>query len=238
MICFDHTLPDAALNLALDEALLLHAEESDVFECLRFWEWPAHAVVLGAGGSVAIDVERDHCGRDHVPILRRSSGGGTVLLGRGCLLFSLVLNHRRAAEIRDVNASYRWILGRVCEALADDGNVSLSGISDLAIDAVKFSGNAQQRKSRAILHHGTILYDFDLPAVSHYLRPPERMPAYRAGRPHEEFVRNLPVERGEIMAKLSRAFEAVAGVIPDEAMAKIPELVAEKYSRDEWNHRR
>ena len=88
------------------------------------------------------------------------------------------------------------------------------------------------------MHHGTILYDFDLPAVSHYLRPPERMPAYRAGRPHEEFVRNLPVERGEIMAKLSRAFEAVAGVIPDEAMAKIPELVAEKYSRDEWNLRR
>jgi len=53
----DLTLPDAAANLALDEALLIAAEESGEQEVLRFWELPFPVVVVGAGGSVAIDVK-------------------------------------------------------------------------------------------------------------------------------------------------------------------------------------
>lgn len=238
MTTFDLTLPDAASNVALDEALLLHAEETDSFETLRFWEFPAHAVVLGAGGSVAIDVDRDACDRDGVPILRRSSGGGTVLLGSGCLLFSLIVNYRRAAELRDVNASYRWILGRVRSALVALEDMQHSGVSDLAIADVKFSGNAQQRKARSVLHHGTFLYDFDLSAVPKYLKPPERMPAYRDGRPHAEFVRNLPVKRPDIVGRLTTVFEGSPGDIPPDVTARVPGLVAEKYAQNEWTFRR
>src|SRR5438309_11265473 len=86
----DLTLPTLAENLALDEALLLDAETGGP-EVLRLWQWPRHAVVLGAGGKLADDVYEDACRADGVPILRRSSGGGSVLLGSGCLLFSLVL---------------------------------------------------------------------------------------------------------------------------------------------------
>src|SRR5262245_6525617 len=81
---------------ALDEALLLAAEAGEAGEVLRFWEWPSPAVVLGAGGSIPIDVNEPACRADGVPIHRRASGGGTVLLGRGCLLFSLVLRYDRA----------------------------------------------------------------------------------------------------------------------------------------------
>ena len=52
MRLLDLTLPIAAENLALDEALLLAAEESGAGEVLRLWELPSLAVVLGAGGSV------------------------------------------------------------------------------------------------------------------------------------------------------------------------------------------
>ncbi len=84
------TLPSLAENLALDEALLLHAEEGDGGEVLRVWSWPTFAVVLGAGGVIADDVHEANCQADGVPIARRSSGGGTVLLGPGCLCLSLV----------------------------------------------------------------------------------------------------------------------------------------------------
>ena len=69
-------------------------------EVLRFWELPTLAVVLGSGGSVAIDVNVAACDADGVPILRRASGGGTVLLGPGCLCFSLVLELRPCAGAR------------------------------------------------------------------------------------------------------------------------------------------
>src|SRR5262245_36170851 len=90
----DRTLPTLAENLALDEALLIAAEAGGP-EVLRLWRWPAPAVVLGAGGRLADDVRADACAADGVPVRRRSSGGGTVLLGPGCLCYSLVLGMDR-----------------------------------------------------------------------------------------------------------------------------------------------
>jgi len=98
MRLLDFSLPDAAENLALDEALLLAAEAGTGGELLRLWEAPRHAVVVGAGGSVALDVNVPACEADGVPILRRASGGGTVLIGPGCLCYSLVLGYERATS--------------------------------------------------------------------------------------------------------------------------------------------
>ena len=73
-----------------------------------------------------------------------------------------------------------------------------AGTSDLAAAGRKFSGNAQQRKRRFLLHHGTLLYAFDLSRVGRYLRPPPRQPEYRAGRDHVAFLRNLDLPAEEI----------------------------------------
>ena len=234
----DHTAVSLADNLALDEALLLAAEAGDGGEALRLWEWPTPAVVLGAGGSVAIDVNEAPCRADGVPIHRRASGGGTVLLGRGCLLFSLVLNYDRAAELRDVTASYRWILGRVRDSLRPVAPLEPVGISDLAWAGRKVSGNAQQRKAGHVLHHGTLLYAFDLPTVGRYLNPPERAPAYRAGRDHTEFVTNLPADAATLKGLLATAFGAVPGELTRPVLDRVPGLVAEKYGTADWVRRR
>src|SRR6267154_192294 len=117
MELIDITLPSVPENLALDEALLLEAEAGRGGEVLRIWEWPRPAVVLGAGGVIADDVNMAACERDGVPLARRSSGGGTVLIGPGCLLYLLVLRYDRAAELRDIRKSYPWILSQVIGAL-------------------------------------------------------------------------------------------------------------------------
>jgi lipoate---protein ligase len=238
MIRIDGTYGTLAENLALDEALLLAAQEGGP-EALRFWEWPTPAVVLGLGGSVAIDVIRDRCEADGVPILRRSSGGGTVLLGTGCLMYSLILTFDRAAELRDVNASYRWILGKIATALAPFAAVEFSGTCDLSVGGRKFSGNAQQRKSNCLLHHGTILYGYDLPQISMYLHAPERTPGYRRDRPHDDFVINLPgADFSTICDAMAREFPARSETPSAAVMARIPDLLAAKYANPEWIFRR
>src|SRR5438874_3026372 len=143
----DLTLPSVAENLALDEALLLRAEAGEGDEVLRFWEWHSPAVILGAGGRLAEDVDEVACHVDQVPILRRSSGGGTVLLGPGCLCYSLVLSYNRAPELAEIRPSYFYILGRIRDALSDlSPGIKCAGSSDLVAGARKFSGNSQQRK--------------------------------------------------------------------------------------------
>src|SRR5262245_13543975 len=161
----DLTPRTAAESLALDEALLVAAEGGSGSEILRFWEWPTPAVVLGAGCVLSRDVGEASCLADGVPVLRRASGGGTVLLGPGCLCFSLVLAYGRDPALAEIRPSYALILRRVAESLdsgGDGSTASPEGVSDLALGGRKFSGNAQQRKRRHLLHHGTLLYAFDL----------------------------------------------------------------------------
>ncbi|MFO0969107.1 MAG: lipoate--protein ligase family protein, partial [Gemmataceae bacterium] len=187
-----------ATHLALDEALLVEAEEG-AGELLRFWEWPAPAVIVGAGGKIAEEVDEAACRRDMVPILRRSSGGGAVLLGPGCLLFSLVLSFERDPLLAQVSSSYRYILDRIAHALnLLAPGLGHAGTSDLAWNGRKVSGNSQQRKRRHLLHHGTLLYAFDAAPLPRYLRPPPRQPEYRQGREHVDFIANLPAQRGDI----------------------------------------
>src|SRR4051812_33316670 len=101
MKLLDYTLPTPAENLALDEALLVAAEQDAGGEVLRLWESPAVAVVLGTGGAVSIDVNLAACAADGVPVLRRASGGGTVLVGPRCLCFGLVLSYDRAPGLNE-----------------------------------------------------------------------------------------------------------------------------------------
>jgi len=230
-------LPSLAENLALDEALLLDAEAGGP-EVLRLWEWSKHAVILGAGGKLADDVHEDACQADGVPILRRSSGGGTVLLGPGCLLYSLVLRFDRHPALSDLHGSYRYIFETMLTGLMPHvSGLALQGSSDLTLHNRKFSGNSQQRKRTHLLHHGTLLYAFDMAAIPRYLKAPPRQPEYRRLREHAEFVTNLPINAETLRSVMREVWQA------DEALDAWPadavrQLAAEKYERDEWVRRR
>jgi lipoate-protein ligase A len=234
----DLTLRTPAANLALDEALLLEAEAGRGGEVLRLWEISHPTVVLGAGCVLREDVDEAACAADGVPVRRRSSGGGTVLLGRGCLLYTLVLSYERSPQLSEIRPSYAYILGRLSEAL--DGivpSIEPAGISDLAAGGRKFSGNAQQRKRRFLLHHGTLLYDFDLPLLARYLRHPLRQPNYRGGRGHAAFVMNLPCGSEELRRRLRDAWQADTSVT-DWPAEKVAQLGADKHGNPAWIWRR
>jgi lipoate-protein ligase A len=238
MYLLDLTLPSLAENLALDEALLLQAEAGRGSEVLRLWEWPHYAVVLGAGCVFADDVDEAACRTDGVPILRRASGGGTVLLGPGCLCYSLVLSFDRGPALREITPSYRYILGRIGEALAGLlPEIAQAGTSDLMAGGQKFSGNAQQRKRNYLLHHGTLLYDFDLSRIGRYLRMPSRQPAYRGRREHEEFLQNLSATSDALKRRLRQEWQA-DGERTDWPRDNVKRLVNDKYTREDWIRRR
>ena len=238
------TLPTPTENLALDEALLDDAEAArGPVETLRVWESPEMVVVVGRSSQVEREVNSGLCRELGIPVLRRPSGGAAVVLGPGCLMYALVLNRELRPAIRRIDAAHRYVLGKTADVLRECvPGISCAGTSDLvlaqgdssSVPLLKCSGNSVRVKRRHLLYHGTLLYDFPLNRISQCLPMPPRMPDYRAGRGHGQFLANLPLRRQAICALLRRAWSA------DETLADWPKarttgLAAEKYRCEAWN---
>ncbi len=206
----DLTLPLPVENLALDEALLEELDELGRDSVLRFWESDRLFVVLGRGSRLTDDVNLASCERDGVAILRRASGGGTVLQGPGCLSYAFVLPLNWHPDLANIRTTNQFILERIATALhVWEPTTCFCGISDLAIDGMKISGNAQRRTRNALLFHGTILHGMSADLVTRYLRPPSRQPDYRSDRPHSTFLRNINVPPQTIKQAIASSWNAM-----------------------------
>jgi lipoate---protein ligase len=234
----ERTWPTPAENLACDEALLLACEESGEEEVVRFWEPREHFAVLGYSGRTNAEVFLSRCRERRVPVLRRLSGGGAVLQGPGCLNYALVLKISKRPKLRDLTATNAFVMERLKQALAPvvESPLAVRGFTDLTLGARKISGNAQYRKRRCVLFHGTFLLRFDISLIEKLLPVPAKQPAYRHNRAHDNFLNNLNLPPDRIKEALKQAWSAVEELknIPFEAIER---LARERYSSDEWNFR-
>jgi lipoate---protein ligase len=236
----DQTFSEPAMNLALDEALLRKLDEDpSQRETLRIWEPERPIVVLGRSSQVDVEVNLDVCRKERISVLRRISGGATILTGPGCLMYTVILDLRKRPEIRMVDAAHCFVMSTFRDAFRKaDLDVSIEGISDLALSTEdglrKFSGNSVRLGRDAILYHGTLLYNYPLSEISRILGTPPRRPAYREDRSHDRFVANLPISGDTLRELVINAWDAI-DVRSDSLDAAASALVAEKYSHDAWN---
>lgn len=211
MILKDISLATPRENILYDEVLLHLAEQGQSGEVLRFWESPEMFVVLGRICGEREDIKTGQVRKDNIPVLRRCSGGGTVLQGKGCLNYSLVLSKGHDPQIADLRKSYQVIIGKIVAALRRLAvETVFYPVSDIALagNHKKISGNAQKRAKKFILHHGTFLYDFDLSKIERYLNMPKDVPEYRRQRPHLDFVANVPLAAQDIKDAMGSVFNA------------------------------
>jgi len=196
-------------ELIPDWALFRAVEAGEADHLYRCWQTPRPIVVAGRHCAPADDVLLEACRADAVPVIRRASGGGTVVLASGCLNYAVALSFVSRPALMNVAGSFAWILGAIVDSFAVPG-LMLSGASDLSLRGRKVSGNAQRRGRRALLHHGTLLFDFDAALAARYLREPRRQPAYRERRRHVDFLTNLPLSAEELQTRLERALRGLA----------------------------
>jgi lipoate-protein ligase A len=110
MRLLDLTLATPAENLACDEALLDFFEEKGGRGALRFWEPKNYFVVVGYANRVEHEVNVAACEAAGIPILRRCSGGGTVVQGPGCLNYSLIAPIEENSPLQGITSANRFIM--------------------------------------------------------------------------------------------------------------------------------
>ena len=171
----DLTLPSPEENLALDEALLNHAEDGNSEEILRFWEPDEHFAVLGYSNRSEENVNLNTIREDRISVLRRVSGGGTVLQGPGCLNYALILDIQNRKYLKNIKTTNCHIMKFHAKVLSHiKSGIEYEGTTDLAMGGLKFSGNAQRRKKRFCLFHGTFLLNMNIKLMEKYLNHPAR----------------------------------------------------------------
>ena len=252
MKLLDLTLSSPAENLACDEALLDAAEGGAGGEVLRFWESSEAFIVVGYANKVMVEVNVAACEARGIPVLRRCSGGGTVVQGPGCLNYSLVLQITADGPLHNIAVANQFIMRQNRAAIAtlnsqppgaakrsgagSTFNVAIRGHTDLTIGDRKFSGNSQRRRKHYLLFHGTFLLNFDFALVTELLPMPSKQPAYREQRPHAEFLANLNVPAEKVKAVIRAAWQA-ADPLKNPPLEKITVLAKEKYATREWNYK-
>ncbi len=259
-VWFDVKLPSVEENLAVDEALLEQAHEGLTTETwVRTWMAAEPTIVLGSSSRMDEEIDLVKCDAAGVRVVRRPSGGATVVLGPGCLMWSVITPHPiatpsieaiHAAMLEPLAASLNTALLRATSPAGR--RVVRRGTSDLAIvesgtGAVdydlhtaagerKISGNALRVRRHGVLYHGTLLDSFDLALVGSVLRHPPREPDYRSQRSHGDFLANLNLGRDVLKGIVRGAFNATLAC-PGWPRDRVATLVSERYSARDWTRR-
>ncbi|RYD60949.1 MAG: hypothetical protein EOP84_36320 [Verrucomicrobiaceae bacterium] len=154
----------AALNMAIDEVLLLHASAP----LLRVYRWKSPAVSFGYFGKVA-EIETAWPGRE---LVRRWTGGGVVPHGED-FTYTLIVPRDSAFARETPLTSYAAIHERIARLLAEQFrmNAELAPMAaqkvsnacfenpaqhDVLIGAEKVAGAAQRRTQNGLLHQGSL----------------------------------------------------------------------------------
>jgi len=234
----DLTFPSPQENLACDEALVDLCESGYDHQILRLWQPAGHFVVLGYSSRMRAEVYLDSCAARRIPVLRRLSGGGAVMQGPGCLNYSLLLKIQEPGPLSNVTGANVFIMERQRQALAraTGAAIGIRGFTDLTLGERKFSGNAQYRRRRSLLFHGTFLLHADMDLMEELLPVPPRQSPYRRNRSHGEFLTDLQLPASAVKDALREAWQAGES-FKDVPLQRIRELAAGRYSREEWNCR-
>ncbi len=251
--------------MAIDEALFRMHQQEKKPPVLRFYGWNIPAVTLGYFQNAEEELNCAYCRDRGIPVVRRPTGGKAVLHA-GDLTYSLVAREGSPLFSTNVVETYRIISGCIVRGLAGAGidarmveegrSGTLSGNGfcfatsykhELLAGGKKICGSAQMRARGVFLQHGSVLVDLDPLAVSSAIGKTGDIE--RRAREIAAVVTSVREAAGDTvgMDDLCRAvaagFEEVLrvrlaeGSLSPEEDALKEKLLADKYSRDEWNLR-
>lgn len=151
---------NAAMNMAIDEAVLKSIASKKQLPTIRFYKWKNNSVSIGSNQNQN-EINLDLCKMNGVDVVRRITGGRAVFHDKLDFTYSVI------APIKVFDNSIKNAYAEICSwivgALKDLGIKSeLKNKNDIMINDKKISGNAAKLINNKIyLQHGTLVYGID-----------------------------------------------------------------------------
>src|SRR6266480_2573641 len=260
----DTNIQDAAMNMAIDEAVHIHHLRGDVPPTLRVFRWQQPSISLGRFQSVEREIEREQCQQLGVALVRRPTGGRAVY-HRDEFTYSIVICKQYGVPSGVVTA-YAYLAQGLLAALnmlgvraeLSDERVSKhpsaacfasSTLADLTSGGFKLVGSAQVWKDDALLQQGSLPLDDRSAEFFNMLRFPNEAAHQEALAQYREKTTPLhtfvPYASWDDVANAFRVgfggalqAEFVPGELSASEWELAQRLVEEKYSKLEWRRER
>lgn len=177
-------------NYNLPDAEIIHSKAPFDF-CV--WQPDRTYIVLGKSNSVEKSAYIELAQIDNVEIIKRNSGGESVILSPNMIVFSIKVTSTNSIHPKSV---FSIINENLIENLSNLGikNLCSKGISDLSIGEKKILGSSIFRSQNTLFYHAVINVNEDINLISKYLKHPTKEPDYRKGRNHLDFVTSIHQE--------------------------------------------
>lgn len=232
MRIFFQPTTDPAFNLATEEFLLYHTHD----DILMLWQ-NDKSIIVGKNQNTAAEINRAFVTENHIPVIRRLTGGGAVFHDLGNLNYTFIKRNAR-----DSFNDFATFCRPVVTVLQDLGvPAELSGRNDLQVDGKKFSGNAQLAYENSILHHGTLLFHSNMELLTQALNVhPLKIKSKGVSSVHSR-VTNLSEYTDCSVAEFSKRLLAqfpngiLMPPIPEE-IRLIEQIKKNRYDTWEWNY--
>jgi lipoate-protein ligase A len=240
----------AAYGLAADEYLMRAHENPDrlTSPALRLYTYHSHCALVGRFQDVAQEIDIEFCRAAGIPISRRPTGGGAILMGDDQLGMALVTSTKNPGIPDHPREIFELFSRGICRGLESLGiHAAMRGKNDLVVNHRKIAGLGLCRGEKgAFLFHASLLVDIDTALMLRVLKiAPEKL----AGKPRAGIENNLTTIRRELGKRIAVAevrkvirqgFEAAMGVSFEETPFSIEEreqiavFEKEKFANHEW----
>jgi lipoate-protein ligase A len=232
-------ITDPRVNLALEEYCLRNLYAQGPF-ILFYVNDPS--VIIGRNQNLPVEADTAWARKKGIHVIRRLSGGGAVYHEAGNLNFSFITGFDPA----HLN-NYKIFTAPFIRALNGMGvPAALNGRNDIQVNGKKISGNAQYSTGRAILTHGTLLFDARLDALEKVLAgdkgatPVRGRPSVRSPVVNILEILDYPMSMNDFRSAMRDAAGQdwnAAGEYPlsPADWEQVSTLAREKYASWDWN---
>ena len=246
----------AAMNMAIDEAILA-AQNEQPNPTLRFYGWTQPAFSFGYFQDIAAEVDVDTCRADGIELVKRMTGGGTVVHGWE-LTYTLILP-RRTGELSVADAYQRigqslvkafQKLGIPAQCYAGavrnhtdrtEANICLTNpaVHDVMSDNKKLAGVSVRRSRNGIMFQGYI--SLDMPPLSILARLSKNPETQERLREKSTAINidGRSISRSALIQSISETFEiGIAfklGKLSQAEHTQAETLTETKYATAAWN---
>lgn len=147
-------------------------------------------IVLGASNKVDSSVIEPLVLKDSICVIKRRTGGQTVMLTPNNLIISAVITDEDVMKPKDVFNKFNDI---IIAAIEKDhfAKFKTRGISDIALEEKKILGSSMYRGKGMLFYHAVLNFNESPATFQKYLKHPRNEPDYRKGRLHHEFITSL-----------------------------------------------